>query len=182
MNEKDFLDCCQIITALSALKGIKKEADEIAYISKFLLKELKISDIQKASHYLSRRKIGFPDVSDFYNLIVPLKTIEETAEEEIGSLLEMVKNGTFSKDEIGVIKRDLLNKWSWAELSNMNSKELLTTRQQMSFYLKAKLQNDGFTKIENNFKSIEVYKGANNEKDQIEQTGTLGNMPSLLNQ
>lgn len=147
-NETDFLEVCKMLTQLAVLKNSKLEEKQIALMAKFLLSELSLSDINQACTYLAKRKDKMPDVADFFNLVAPMPSIEETAEREIGGLMTLIKDGwDNSKGKLSDIQKDLLEVWSWSELAKSREADLQKTRINMTFFLKNKLGSDGKGKL-----------------------------------
>lgn len=167
-REKDFLDVCELLRQLAAIKNAKLEEQFIASMAMFLLRDLSKSDIAQSISYLSRRRPGFPDASDFFNLIAPVQSLEELAEKEIGALLGMIKDGwDNSKDKLTDIQRDLLDVWNWYDLAKGSEKDLQKIRLSMSFYLKSKLASTAKLKIQLSQDAFANYK-ENNKRLQGE--------------
>ena len=172
MSDSDFIECCQLLTKLAILKSVKKEEEEIAFLAKFLLSEISIEDIKTACGFFARRKDKFPDAADFYNLVVPMTTVDELAEKEVAGIIDMIRSG-FDKEKLTENQKDLLEKWPWGLLKESSLKDINQTRISMVFYLKNKLGNDGKTKLLLNKQSFGKYKsnlltsGGNNGQDLL---------------
>jgi len=146
-KEKDFLDTCHSLAKLAALKGKTLGEQQLALIAKFLLSELSYQDINLACGHLAKRSSGFPDVSDFMNLVCPMRNIDELIESEIGKLIGILTSGVYDKALFSEYQLDLLEVWTWSQLKNMNQATLDKTRVSMMWFLKNKLNSDGKTKI-----------------------------------
>lgn len=170
-KEKDFLEVCKMLTHLAVLKNHKTEEKQIALMAKFLLTEISCDDISKTCSFLAKRKELFPDVACFFNIIAPMKSIEELAEEEISQLLEYICQGRDNFKQSGKslseYQRDLLSVWSWTTLMNMNQPDFAKTRLNMTFYLKSKLNSDGKTKLLLSKQAFITYQ---KELEQLQET------------
>jgi hypothetical protein len=146
VTEKDFLTVANALTKLAILKNVKMEEQAIAIQAKFLLTELSAQDILRCCGYFAKRQSTYPESSQFFNLICPAKTLDEVAEEEIGGLMDMIRNGAYIKEHFTENQKHLLDKWSWSSLCQMRQIDLDKTRTSMLFFLKGKLSTDGKTK------------------------------------
>jgi hypothetical protein len=177
-KEKDFIDVCHMLSQLAILKQTKPEEQVIALMAKYLLSELDKQDISQACSHLAKRKERFPDVADFFNLVVPMPSIEETAEREIGGLMGMIKDGwDNSKDKLTEIQKDLLSVWPWHDLAKGTESGLQKTRINMTFFLRNKLGSDGKVKI---LMSNKAFLNYQHELKQLqgEQNGQIEINPS----
>jgi len=169
MSNNDFVECCQLLTKLAILKGAKKEEQEIALMSKFLLSEISLQDIKTSCSFFARREKFFPDVALFFNLVVPMQTIDEIVELAVSGVIDSVKSGSYNRESFNENQRAILEVWSWSSLRELSSKDLTQVRISISYYLRNKLQNDGKTKLYLNKSSIESYQGSLKQLEQGEQ-------------
>lgn len=140
-KEKDFLEICNAINHLAILKRQVLEKEQIALMAKFLLRDLTREEIIDCCGHFSKRMERFPDVAHFINMCRPPESIDEIAEREVSSFLELVKQGwDNSKDKFTPIHRIIMDKWSYLDLSHRtNQSEIPKIRISMVFYLKQKL-------------------------------------------
>lgn len=177
-NEKDFISVCHMLTQLAILKDKKVEEKQIALMAKYLLTELTFSDISTACSFLAKRKERFPDVSDFFNLVAPMQTVDEIAEREIGGLMSMVRDGwDNSKDKLSDIQKDLISVWPFSELARSKESDLQKTRISMTFFLKNKLGSEGKLKI---LMSKQAFVDYSNQAKQLEQGESYDKKPESL--
>jgi len=169
MKNDDFIECCQLLTKLAILKGAKKEEQEIALMAKFLLSEISLIDIKTACSFIVRREKFFPDVSVFFNLVVPMQTIDEIVELSVAGIIDSVKSGVYNRESFNDNQKAVLEVWSWSSLKELNAKDLNQARISISFFLRNKLSNDGKTKLYLNKSSIDSYKSNLNHLEQGEQ-------------
>lgn len=168
MAENDFINTAQALTKLAILKSKVVEEAAIALMAKYLLTKLTYADILRCCTYFAERKPGFPEASEYFNMICPAKTIDEVAETEIAGILESVRVGVYDKSKYSDIQLDLLDKWNWSRLAQMKQGDVDKARVNMLFYLKGKLSTDGKTK-EN--LSREAFMQYREEQKQLEQGG-----------
>ena len=140
-KEKDFLDVCNSLNHLAILKRQTLEKEQIALMARFLLRDLEKEEIIDCCGHFAKRMDRFPDVAHFINMCRPPESIDEIAEREVSSFLELVKQGwDNSKDKFTPIHRIIMEKWSYLDLSHRtNQSEIPKIRISMVFYLKQKL-------------------------------------------
>ena len=160
----DLAKACQSIAFLASIKNEKLDKDQIIAISKILLSEISFSDINNACGYFAKRFRGMPDISDFFNLVCPAKSIDVLVEHEISELLQLVSSGVYKKEIFSDNQNDLLSVWSWSSLMAIKSSDLEKIRSSMSWYLKAKLSSDGKTKIKLSSEAFIEYRNKNETK------------------
>lgn len=155
-----FLIVCESLSSLAILKNQKVSEETIASVAKFLLRDFKHEDVNKACGYFAKRLERFPDVSHFFNLMAPMRSVEEQAEREIGNLIGLIGQGyDNAKDKFTDIQKDLLTVWSWSELSRCKESELSKIRINMTFYLRGQLNSVPSMKITESNRAILENKG-----------------------
>lgn len=69
----------QLLTKLAILKNAERSEHQIAAMAGYLGDHFSFSHISHASEYLLQRSKFFPDISEYFNLLDPLKTLDQEA-------------------------------------------------------------------------------------------------------
>ena len=103
------LKIARMLQQLAIMKNQERSEKQIAAMSEYLNKHFSFEELSRASEYLLQRSPYFPDISEYFKILKPVKTQESMAIELRSELEQSIRDAGFSfKNFKEIAKPELL--------------------------------------------------------------------------
>lgn len=151
------INIAKALCRLAVVKNQERSDTQIAAYSEYLSKHFSYEQIVEACEYFLQRKPFFPDISEFFNLLRPLRTLEQVAIQLPYEVRQAIEESGFNYGKFHLRARadmiEYVKRVGWSEVHKIYAKDAVEIARSIlnnpKFYLeniKAEKNEEGSAK------------------------------------
>lgn len=131
-NDEEKIKIAKLLTQLALIKNAERSENQLAAMAGYLGNHFSFGQISLASEYLLQSSKYFPDISEYFQILKPIKSLEQNAMDYVLKMKELMREHPTYSQYTSICKiygehvlLEIVKKIGWNDSLTIKDRDLL---------------------------------------------------------